>query len=94
MAREGADITIVYLPDEQPDSEDTKGMVEKEGRKCLLVPFDLTNIKDCSQIIDKHMKKYGKLDVLVNNASKQMMCKDFTEIDLGMWISPRLPLSY
>lgn len=84
MAREGADITIVYLPEEQPDAEDTKEMVEKEGRGCLLVPFDLKNIKDCSQIVDKHMNKYGKLDVLVNNAGTQMMCKDFTEIDLGM----------
>lgn len=84
MAREGADITIVYLPEEQPDAEDTKGMVEKEGQECLLLPFDLKNIKDCSHIIDKHMKKHGKLDVLVNNASTQVMCKDFGEIDLGM----------
>lgn len=84
MAREGADITIVYLPEEQPDAEDTKVMVEKEGRECLLIPFDLRDIKDCSQIIDKHMSKYGKLDVLVNNASAQVMCKDFAEIDLGI----------
>lgn len=90
MAREGADITIVYLPDEQPDAEDTKGMVEQEGRKGLLIPFDLENIKDCSQIIDKHIKKFGQLDVLVNNASKQLICKDFAEIDLGMQHPPQL----
>lgn len=84
MAREGADLTIVYLPEEQPDAEDTKSMVEQEGRKCLLVPFNLENIKDCSKIIDQHMKKYGKLDVLVNNASKQIINKDFADIDLGM----------
>lgn len=88
MAREGADITIVYLPEEQPDAGDTKAMVEKEGRECLLIPFDLRNIKECSQIIDKHMSKYGKLDVLVNNASTQVMCKDFAEIDLGTCLNP------
>lgn len=97
MAREGADITIVYLPQEQPDAEDTKEMVEKEGRGCLLVPYDLRNIKECSQIIDKHMNKYKKLDVLVNNASIQKMCKDFAEIDLGIshqvWVVCYLPLS-
>lgn len=84
MACEGADITIVYLPEEQPDAEDTKSMVEERGRECILVPYDLKNIKECSQIIDKHMNKYGKLDVLVNNASTQTMCKNFAEIDLGM----------
>ncbi|KAH0606573.1 uncharacterized protein H6S33_003407 [Morchella sextelata] len=84
MAREGADITIVYLPDEQPDAEDTKAMVEKEGRQCLCIPFNLENVKDCGKIVDQHMKKFGKLDVLVNNASKQVMCKDIADIDLDV----------
>lgn len=83
MAREGADITIVYLPVEQPDADDTKAMVEREGRQCLCIPFDLENVNNCGQIIDQHMRKFGKLDVLVNNASKQVMCKDISEIDLG-----------
>ncbi|KAH8150897.1 uncharacterized protein LAJ45_05079 [Morchella importuna] len=84
MAREGADITIVYLPEEQPDAEDTKAMVEKEGRQCLCIPFNLENVKECGQIIDQHMKKFGKLDVLVNNASKQVMCNDIADIDLDV----------
>lgn len=82
FAREGADVTIVYLPEEQPDAEDTKKMVEKEGRECLLIPGDLMSNEDCHKAVDQHVKNYGKIDVLVNNASKQMQCKDFAEINL------------
>jgi len=82
MAKEGADITIVYLPEEQPDAEETKKLVEKEGRQCLTLPFDLMNTKNCEKTISEHVSKFGRVDVLVNNASKQIMCKDFAEIDL------------
>jgi len=83
FAREGADVTIVYLEEEQQDAEDTKKMVEEEGKKCLLIPFDLQNLEGCKTVVDKHMKEYGALDCLVNNASKQIMCKDFKDIDLA-----------
>ncbi|KAF3904024.1 hypothetical protein AA313_de0206956 [Arthrobotrys entomopaga] len=82
MAREGADVSIVYLADEQKDAEETKSLVEKEKRKCLLIPFDLTNWKDSKKIIDKHIQEYGRIDILVNNASKQEMEKNFEDIDL------------
>ncbi len=105
MAREGADITIVYLPDEQQDAEATKQAVEKEGHLCLLIPGNLMDNETCKKAVDEHINKsvavtllgslsgsgrgsqltiirYGKIDVLVNNASKQKMCKDFAEIDL------------
>lgn len=82
FAREGSDITIVYLPDEQQDAEDTKKMVEKEGRKCLLVAGDLMDNNTCKQAVQKHVDEYGMIHVLVNNASKQIMCEDFANIDL------------
>ena len=82
FAREGADVTIVYLPEEQPDAEDTKKMVEKEGRKCLLVPGDLMDYNKCKEAVQKHVDEFGVVHVLVNNASKQFMCEDFAEIDL------------
>lgn len=82
MSREGADITIVYLPEEQPDAEDTKKLVEGEGQQCLLLPFDLMSTQNCKTVVDKHISQFGTIDVLVNNASKQIMCKDFAEIDL------------
>ncbi|OJD11558.1 hypothetical protein AJ78_07693 [Emergomyces pasteurianus Ep9510] len=83
MAREGASITIVYLPEEQVDAEQTKRMVEGERQTCLLVAGDLMNNDNCKRAIDQHIKKYSALDVLVNNASKQIMCSNFEDIDLA-----------
>lgn len=57
FAREGADVTIVYLPEEQPDAEDTKKLVEKEGRECLLVPGDLMANENCENAVAKHVEK-------------------------------------
>lgn len=83
FAREGADVSIAYLPSEQPDAEETKAMVEKEGRRCVLIPGDLCDYDTCKATVEKHAQEYdGVLHVLVNNASKQMMCKDLQEIDL------------
>lgn len=82
FAREGADVTIVYLPDEQQDAEETQKMVEKEGRQCQLVPGDLMDNETCKKAVQKHVDKFGSVHVLVNNASKQIMCEDFQEIDL------------
>ncbi|PGH18795.1 hypothetical protein AJ79_00208 [Helicocarpus griseus UAMH5409] len=82
MAREGADISIVYLPVEHDDAVATKKTVEGEGKSCLLIPGDLMNNDNCKNAIDQHIKKYGTLNVLVNNASKQIMCPNFEEINL------------
>ncbi|KAJ9144200.1 NAD(P)-binding domain protein [Pleurostoma richardsiae] len=82
-AREGADVSIVYLPEEQPDAEDTKKLVEKEGRKCLLIAGNLEDYNTCKDAVQKHVDAFGIIHVLVNNASKQMMCDDFADIDLG-----------
>lgn len=76
-------MSISYLPEEQKDAEETKRMVEEnEGRKCLLLPGDLRAPAMCKEIVDLHMKEYGELHVLVNNASKQYMVDDFAEIEL------------
>ncbi|KAJ5129922.1 uncharacterized protein N7515_005961 [Penicillium bovifimosum] len=82
MAREGADITIVYLPQEQKDADQTKKLVEAEKRSCLLVPGDLRQRDFCQKAVEEHIKQYKTLNVLVNNASKQYTCKDFVDIDL------------
>lgn len=57
FAREGADISIVYLPDEQHDAEDTKKLVEKEGRQCLLIPGNLMANDTCKDAVAKHVDK-------------------------------------
>ncbi|ROT40201.1 general stress protein [Sodiomyces alkalinus F11] len=83
FAREGADVSIVYLPEEQEDAEETKKMVENEGRKCLLISGDLMDNETCHKAVQKHVETFGKIHVLVNNAGKQIMCPDFKEIDLA-----------
>lgn len=82
FAREGADVTIVHLPQEQPDADDTIKAIENEGRKGLSIAFDLENFKQSDQVIKKHLDAFGRIDILVNNASKQTMEPDFTKIDL------------
>jgi NAD(P)-dependent dehydrogenase (short-subunit alcohol dehydrogenase family) len=70
-AREGANVAIVYLCEEQADAEETKRAVEKEGRTCLLLPGDVTDASFCRQSVAEAVKEFGKLDILVNNAAYQ-----------------------
>lgn len=70
-AREGADIAISYLPEEQPDAEATRRAVEATGRRCLLLPGDLTDPAFCEEIVERTVREYGRLDVLVSNAAHQ-----------------------
>ena len=79
-AREGADVAIVYLQQEQSDAEETKAAVEKEGRRCLLLPGDVTRPEFCEQAVERVVKEYGKLDVLVNNAAFQEEQKSLEDI--------------
>ncbi|TFB04102.1 putative oxidoreductase [Trichoderma ghanense] len=84
FAREGSDVSIVYLPEEQPDAEETKKLVEREGRKCLLIPGNLMDNETCRKAVEQHVETFGALHVLVNNASKQVMCDDIAKIDLDV----------
>jgi NAD(P)-dependent dehydrogenase (short-subunit alcohol dehydrogenase family) len=72
MAREGADVSIVYLPAEEEDAQHTKKYIEKAGRKANLMALDITSEENCHKIIDTHMEKFGKLNCLVNNAAMQV----------------------
>lgn len=70
-AREGADVALNYLPEEQSDAEDVKKWVEKAGRTCVLVPADLRDEDAARQMVDDAAEQLGGLDVLVNNAGFQ-----------------------
>jgi NAD(P)-dependent dehydrogenase (short-subunit alcohol dehydrogenase family) len=70
FAKEGADVAIVYL-DEHQDAEETKGLVEAEGRRCLLFSGDVGNEEFCNDTVSKTIDQFGKIDVLVNNAAEQ-----------------------
>lgn len=57
MAREGADITIAYLPEEQVDADDTRKLVEAEGRECNLFAGDLRQHSICQNLVEDHVKE-------------------------------------
>ncbi len=79
-AKEGADVAIVYLPKEQPDAEETRDVIEAEGRRCVLIPGDLTDAAFCRQAVERAVAELGGLDILVNNASTQETEKNLQDI--------------
>ena len=70
FVKEGAKVVIVYL-DEDKDAYDTKNYIEKLGGECYLIKGDLSNHDFCKYVVDEVVRKYGKIDVLVNNAGVQ-----------------------
>lgn len=79
-AREGADVAIVYLPSEQTDADATMKHVKATGVKTLMLAGDLADESFCSSVISKTVKAFGGLDILVNNAAKQIYCEDIEEL--------------
>lgn len=79
FAREGAYIAIVYL-NEDKDAQKTKELVEKEGMDCLVLEGDLKEEKFCKNCVKKTVSKFGKLDILVNNAAMQFPKNSLKEI--------------
>ncbi|MCJ1249032.1 hypothetical protein MMC30_006254 [Trapelia coarctata] len=84
MAREGADVSFVYLPEEEEDAQAAKKEIEKAGRKAQLMALDITMRENCQKAIDAQLKTFGKLSVLVNNSAMQEVCEDITEINLDV----------
>lgn len=68
FAREGADVAINYLPEEQEDAQDVVGWIEKAGRTAVLVPGDVREEQSCRDIVDRAVEGLGGLNVVVNNA--------------------------
>jgi NAD(P)-dependent dehydrogenase (short-subunit alcohol dehydrogenase family) len=71
FAREGADVAINYLEEEQSDAEETRQAVEEAGAKCLLLPGDVTAQGLCDELVEKTVERFGGIDVLVSNAAYQ-----------------------
>ena len=80
FAREGADVAVVYL-DEDDDANDTRKKVEAFGRKCLLLRGDLRQEKFCKDAVDKAVKEFGRIDVLINNAGTQTEAESIEQIE-------------
>ncbi len=79
FAKEGADVAIVYL-EETTDAEETKRLIEAEGRKCLLFSGDIGSEEFCKETVGKVIAEFGKIDILVNNAAEQHPQKSLLDI--------------
>jgi NAD(P)-dependent dehydrogenase (short-subunit alcohol dehydrogenase family) len=79
FAREGADLAILYL-NENEDAQETKRLVEREGRACLTIAGDVGDPGFCRSAIDQAVRRFGRLDVLVNNAAEQHPKQEIEEI--------------
>ncbi|GAB3021003.1 glucose 1-dehydrogenase [Mycobacterium bourgelatii] len=83
-AREGADVLISYL-NEDEDAQAVARYVEDAGRKCVLVKGDLSDPDHCRAVVDRAVSEFGQIDVLVNNAAYQMMHETLEEISDEEW---------
>ncbi len=79
FAREGADVAILYL-NEGEDAQETKGRVEREGRACLAIAGDVGDPAFCRSAVDQVIRRFGRINVLVNNAAEQHPQKNVGEI--------------
>jgi NAD(P)-dependent dehydrogenase (short-subunit alcohol dehydrogenase family) len=84
FAREGADVLIAFL-NETEEANEVKKLVEKEGRKAVLVAGDLQDAKHCREVIKKAVDDLGGIDILVNNAAHQATFKDIGDISDEEW---------
>jgi NAD(P)-dependent dehydrogenase (short-subunit alcohol dehydrogenase family) len=80
FAREGADVLISYLQEEEADATETAGVVEEAGRQCIKVPGDIVDEAQCQAVIQKAVDEFGRIDVLVNNAAHQMTVNGIADI--------------
>ncbi len=80
FAREGADVALSYLQEEEADARSVAQLIEAEGRKAVLLPGDITDQAFCEQLVERAAAALGGLDILVNNAGKQTNQSDISEI--------------
>ncbi len=80
FSRHGADVAISYLPAEETDARETKEHVEAHGRRCVLIPGDISREAHCTRIVDKARRQLGRLDILVNNAATHYPKDSISEI--------------
>src|SRR3954465_7322909 len=72
FAREGADVLISYLEEEEQDAQETAQLIQKAGREVVTVPGDIRSEEQCRQIVERAVSAFGHIDILVNNAAYQM----------------------
>ncbi len=79
FAKEGADVAIAYL-NEHDDAKFTKSVIEKYGRRCYLIPCDISKEKNCLTVVERTIKQFDKIDILINNAAIHYESKSIEDI--------------
>jgi NAD(P)-dependent dehydrogenase (short-subunit alcohol dehydrogenase family) len=85
FAREGADVLLSYLPEEEDDARETARWVEQAGRRFVLVPGNIADQEHCKSIVERAVSEFGKLDILVNNAALQRTYEKIEDITAEEW---------
>jgi NAD(P)-dependent dehydrogenase (short-subunit alcohol dehydrogenase family) len=80
FAREGADVAINYLPDEEEDAREVIEHIKKTGRKVSAIPGDIREESFCKQLVKQSADALGGLDILVNNAGRQQFCESIEDL--------------
>lgn len=84
-AREGADVALVHLPEEEGDAQETRQAVEREGRRAILIPGDVRGFEFCRRAVERTIRELGKLDILVNNAAFQQHVEGLEALSEEQW---------
>lgn len=85
FAREGAKVVITYLPEEEADASETIQAIEDAGSEGLSIVGDVRDMDWCHAAVERSVKEFGKLDVLVNNAAYQQHRESIDEVSLEQW---------
>lgn len=80
FAREGADVALNYLPEEEQDAREVVALIEAAGRKAVALPGDITDEAFSRELVTRAVKELGGLDILVNNAGKQVSQPSLSDI--------------
>ena len=85
FAREGADVVMNYLESEEEDASTIKTFMEDSGQKTVAIPGDISNENFCKTLVEQAAKELGGLDIIVNNAGRQLYCEDILELSSKQW---------
>lgn len=83
FAREGAEIAVVYHENHK-DAQDTRKLVEKEGKECLLIAGDVGDQEFCNEVVKKVVEEFGRVNILINNAGEQHPEKSIEDMDMNV----------
>ena len=80
FAREGADVALSYLPEEEEDAQGVVALIQEAGRTAVAIPGDLTDVNYCRELVERSVSELGGLDILINNAGKQQHVEDLLDL--------------